>query len=54
MKTYIVTVKVAMLELYEVNATSPDEAMDIWSDGRFLRSVHADSHADVLNAEEQG
>jgi len=54
MKRYVVTVKVAMLRLYEVEAATPEQAMEIWTDGRFLRSAHADLHSEVLKAEEIG
>jgi predicted RNase H-like HicB family nuclease len=38
MKTYTVTVKISLLEFYEVKAETPEEAMENWDDGVFLYS----------------
>ncbi len=36
MKTYRVTVKVQMLEFYEVRARNEKEALEYWAEGRLL------------------
>ena len=36
MKTYRVTVRVQMLEFYEVRARNKEEALEYWAEGRFL------------------
>ena len=50
MKTYTVTVKVSLLEFYEVEAVTPDEAMENWQDGLFLGSDDTHLDAEPLKA----
>lgn len=52
MKAYTVTVKVTILETYEVEAETPELAMQNWRDGAYLGS--SDTHIDAapLSAEE--
>jgi hypothetical protein len=50
MKTYIVTVKVQTIELYQVDAETPDEAMELWQDGQFVREDLARLEAEPLKA----
>lgn len=45
MKTYTVTVKVTLLEYYEVEAATADDALANWRDGRCLGT--GDSHLDA-------
>jgi hypothetical protein len=54
MKTYIVTVKVQTIELYEVDAETPDEAMELWQDGKFVRENLARLEAEPLKAVAKG
>ena len=54
MKTYIVTVKVQTIELYEVDAETPDLAMEHWQDGTLLPQDLTRLEAEPLNAEEKG
>jgi hypothetical protein len=54
MKTYIVTVKVQMLEHYEVEAETPDEAMDLWQEGKFLGADDAHLESEPLKAVAKG
>jgi hypothetical protein len=54
MKTYIVTVKVQTIELYEVDAETPDEAMELWQDGKFMREDLARLEAEPLKAVAKG
>jgi hypothetical protein len=54
MKTYIVTVKVQTIELYEVEAETPDEAMELWQDGELLQQAFARVEAEPLQAHEKG
>jgi hypothetical protein len=54
MKTYIVTVQVHAIELYEVEAESPDEAMELWQDGELLRQDFSRLEAEPLSAQEKG
>ncbi|MGE3999018.1 MAG: hypothetical protein AB7I48_02285 [Planctomycetaceae bacterium] len=53
MKTYIVTVKVHTVQLYEVEAETPDEAMELWQDGTPLKCDFARMEAEALTAEEK-
>jgi hypothetical protein len=53
MKTYIVTVKVQTIELYEVEAETPDEAMELWQDGELLQQAFARVEAEPLQAHEK-
>lgn len=52
MKTYTVTVKVSLIEFYEVEAESPEEAMENWQDGVLLDSDDTHRDAEPLNAKE--
>lgn len=52
MKTYIVTVRVSLLEYFEVEATSPEEAFENWRYGQFLESGDAYLDTQPLRAEE--
>jgi hypothetical protein len=52
-KTYIVTVQVHSLEVYEVEAETPDEAMDLWQDGELLREDFSKLEAEPLSAVEK-
>ena len=52
MKTYTVTVKVSLLEFYEVDADTPEEALENWDDGLFLGSDDTHLDAKSLKAEE--
>ena len=54
LKTYIVTVQVHAIELYEVEANSPDEAEELWQDGKFIREEFSRLEAEPLSAEEKG
>ena len=54
MKTYIVTVQVHMLEYYEVEAETADEAMDLWQDGKFVGSDDSGLEAEPLEAKAKG
>lgn len=51
MKTYIVSVKCTVLDYYEIEAKSPDHAMEIWMEGRFLRTDEAYLQAEPVNAQ---
>jgi hypothetical protein len=53
-KTYIVTVEVRSIELYEVDAESPAEAMELWQDGELVRQDFSRLEAEPLSAEEKG
>src|SRR5580704_8389441 len=37
LKTYIVTVDVRTINLYEVEAETPEDAMELWQDGELLK-----------------
>jgi hypothetical protein len=52
MKTYNVTVKVSLLEFYKVEADTPEDALENWSDGQFLGSDDTHLDAEPLNATE--
>ena len=52
MKTYTVTVKVSVLEFYEVEAETREEALDNWSDGVFVGSDDSHLDAEPLKAKE--
>jgi hypothetical protein len=54
MKTYIVTVKIQTIDLYEVEAETPDEAMELWQDGKLLQHAFARVEAEPLRAHEKG
>jgi hypothetical protein len=54
MKTYIVTVKVQTVEFYEVDAETPDEAMELWQDGKFVREDLARLEVEPLKAVAKG
>jgi hypothetical protein len=54
MKTYIVTVKVQTIDLYEVTAETAEEAMDLWQDGKLLQQAFARLEAEPLQADEKG
>ena len=52
MKTYTVTVKVSLLEFYEVEAETREEALENWSDGVFVGSDDSHLDAEPLKAKE--
>jgi hypothetical protein len=54
MKTYIVTVQVRTIELYEVQAETPDEAMELWQEGAFLEERFSRLESEPLSAQEKG
>jgi hypothetical protein len=54
MKAYIVTVKVQTIELYEVEAETPDEAMEFWQEGKFLGADDARLEIEPLKAVAKG
>ena len=54
MKTYIVTVQVHAIERYEIEAETPDEAMELWQDGKFLNESFSRLEAEPLSALEKG
>ncbi len=54
MKTYIVTVKVQTIELYEVEAETSDEAMELWQDGKFLYQDLSRLESEAVRAKEKG
>jgi hypothetical protein len=54
MKTYIVTVEVRTIELYEVAAESPEKAMELWQDGELLKQDLSKLEAEPLSAKEKG
>jgi hypothetical protein len=54
MKTYIVTVQVHTIERYEVEAETPDEAMENWQDGAFVEDRFSRVEAEPLSAKEKG
>jgi hypothetical protein len=53
MKTYIVTVQVHAIERYEVEAETPDEAMELWHEGK-LNESFSRLEAEPLSALEKG
>jgi hypothetical protein len=54
MKTYIVTVKVQTVEFYEIDAESPEEAMESWQDGKFLEQSLSRLEAEPVSAKAKG
>jgi hypothetical protein len=54
MKTYIVTVKVQTIELYEVEAETPDEAIELWQDGKLLQQDLMRLESEPVRVEEKG
>jgi hypothetical protein len=54
LKTYIVTVEVRTIEHYEVDAESPDEAMELWQDGKFLYQNLSRLEAEPVSAKAKG
>lgn len=52
MKTYNVTVRVSLLEYYEVEAASSEEALENWRYGQFLESGNEYLDTQPLHAEE--
>jgi hypothetical protein len=54
MEAYIVTVRVHILEYYEVDAETADEAMDLWQDGKFVGANDYHLEAEPLNAKAKG
>jgi hypothetical protein len=52
MKTYIVTVEVRTIDLYEVEAETPEDAMDLWQDGKLLRQDLSKMEAEAIDARE--
>jgi hypothetical protein len=54
LKTYIVTVEVRTIELYQVEAESPDDAMELWQDGKLVEHDLSNLEADAIRAKEKG
>jgi hypothetical protein len=54
LKTYIVTVEVRTVDLYEVEAKTPEDAMESWQDGELLKQDFSRLEAEPLRAEEKG
>ncbi len=54
MKTYIVTVEVRTIELYEVEAETADDAMELWQDGELLEQDFSRLEAEPLKAVAKG
>jgi hypothetical protein len=52
MRTFTVTVKVSLLEYYQVEAATPEDAIENWHDGEFLTSDDTHLDAEPLKAEE--
>jgi hypothetical protein len=52
--TYIVTVEVRTIELYEVDAESSEKAMELWQDGELLKQEFSRLEAEPVSAEEKG
>lgn len=51
MRSYTVTVKVTLLEYYEVEAATADDALTNWRDGRCLGTGDAHLDAESLTVE---
>jgi hypothetical protein len=54
LKTYIVTVEVRTVDLYEIKARSPEDAMERWQDGELLKQPFSRLDAEPVSAEEKG
>lgn len=54
LKTYIVTVEVRTIDLYEVDAESPEKAMEFWQDGQLLKQDFSRLEAEPVSAQEKG
>ncbi len=54
LKTYLVTVEVRTIELYEVDAESPEKAMELWQDGKLLKQSLSRLEADPVSAKAKG
>jgi hypothetical protein len=54
LKTYIVTVEVRTVELYEIDAESPDIAMELWQDGKVLEQGLSRLEAEPVSAKVKG
>ena len=54
MKTFIVTVKVQTIELYEVEAETSDEAIELWQDGELISQDFSRLEAEPVSAEQKG
>jgi hypothetical protein len=52
MNVYIVTVKVTLLEYYEVEAATPEEALESWRGGNLLGTDDTYLETEPLKAEE--
>jgi hypothetical protein len=50
MAKYIVTVEITSVDEYEVEANTPEEAMDDWQHGRFLGSEERNFEAEPVSA----
>jgi hypothetical protein len=54
MKTYIVTVEVRTVDLYKVEADTPDDAMELWQDGELIRQDFSKMDAEAIDVREAG
>jgi hypothetical protein len=54
LKTYIVTVEVRTIELYEIKAGTPDEAMERWQDGELIKQGFSRLEAEPISAKAEG
>jgi hypothetical protein len=54
LKTYVVAVEVRTIELYEIQAESPEKAMELWQDGELLKQEFSRLEAQPVSAEEKG
>lgn len=54
LKTYIVTVEVRGIELYQIDAETPEKAMEHWQDGELLKQDFSRLEAEPLSAKEKG
>lgn len=53
-KTYIVTVAVQTVDLYEVEAETPEDAMERWQDGKLISQPFSKINAQPVRAVEKG
>jgi hypothetical protein len=54
LKTYLVTVEVRTVEVYQVEAKTPEDAMENWQDGELLKQDFSRLEAEPVSAEEKG
>lgn len=50
MPTYTVTIRVSLLEHYEIEAATSEDALNNWRDGRFLSTDDTHLDAEPLRA----